>query len=228
MDVVIADSKNLSSNTLKIGFVLLSVQDLAPNIIFELQKRYSRVKFQLYTGLSNEILQKVIDFEYHVGIIVRVKYPENLIYRELQKQKLYFITTDNLKDQVHLRELANCPIILPTEGAAFREIIVNEFKDRGVPLSIRMESVDPSALKSMVERGMGGAFLPMDSIEQDVKEGKFRAIEILERIYFYFDVIYLRERRRSKSVRSIISAIDDIKFNECESHSHKTHSNQTR
>ena len=49
--------------------------------------------------------------------------------------------------------------------------------------------------------------MPLNSIEEDINRGKFGRIEILDSIYFYFDVIYLRERRKSKTVRSIISAI---------------------
>jgi DNA-binding transcriptional LysR family regulator len=208
MEDAITELKNLRCGTLKIGATLLSVKDLTPKIIYALKNKYPGIKIQLFTGLSKEILEKVINFEYHVGIIARVTYPKNLIYKQIQKQKLYFITTDNkIEEKIYLKDLANYPIILQGEGAAHREIIINEFKTRNVPMNIYVEIVDPATIKSMVHRGLGGAFMPLNSIEEDINQGKFRVIEILDSIYFYFDVIYLRERRKSKTVRSIISTI---------------------
>ena len=64
----------------------------------------------------------------------------------------------------------------------------------------------------MVHLGMGGAFLPSYGIAEDVKEGKFKRIEILDDLFLYIDVIYLKERKKSKTIQSFVSAATGYAF----------------
>lgn len=207
----VVDLQKLHFGKLKIGATFLTVKDLAPKVVHNLKKRYPDIQIQLFTGSTKEILEKVINFEYHVGIVARTTYPNNMISKHIQEIKLCLITADNaIQEKIHLQDLANYPIILPPEGALHREIIVNEFNTRKIPLNIYAEAVDPTITKSMVRKGMGGAFMPLDAIEEEVKEGKFRVIEILDGVHFHFDLVYLSERRKSETVMSIISALKEI------------------
>ena len=166
---------------------------------------------QLFTGLSKEILKKVINYEYHVGVIARVKYPDNLVYKEIAKEDLYFITREEISDEINLRDLAEYPIVMQAEGAAHREIILSDFSKRNIPLNICIETEDPNTIKSMVELGIGGAFMPLCTIEEDVRKQRFKMARIQNGLYFYFDAIFLKERRKSRAVRAILSAIDEFK-----------------
>ena len=69
-----------------------------------------------------------------------------------------------------------------------------------------------SALKNMVHLGMGGAFFPLYGIEKDVKEGKYRCIEILDELSLHIDLIYLLERKKSQTVKSFVSALKGYSF----------------
>jgi hypothetical protein len=60
----------------------------------------------------------------------------------------------------------------------------------------------------MVELGIGGSFLPLSTVEEDVKKKRFNIAGIRDGLYFYFDAVFLKERRKSKAIRAIISAID--------------------
>ena len=206
-----ADLYNLDSGTLKIGVAHVTLKNLVPNLISGLKKRHPKVGLQLFTGLSKEILFKIINYEYHVGVIARVKYPDNLIYKEIAKEALYFITREAIPEELGLRDLAKYPIVMQAEGAAHREIIIKEFEKRKIPLNICIETQDPTAQRSMVGLGIGGAFMPLSTIEEDVKKGRFRMAKIRDGLYFYFDAIFLEERRQSRAVRAIISTIDHVK-----------------
>jgi DNA-binding transcriptional LysR family regulator len=206
-----ADLYNLDSGTLKIGVAHVTLKNLVPNLISGLKKSHPKVGLQLFTGLSKEILYKIINYEYHVGVIARVTYPDNLIYKEIAKEALYFITREDIPEELGLRELAEFPVVMQAEGAAHREIIINEFHKRKIPLNICIETEDPNTQRSMVELGIGGAFMPLSTIEEDVKKGKFKMAKIRDGLYFYFDAIFLEERRKSRAVRAIISTIDQVK-----------------
>jgi DNA-binding transcriptional LysR family regulator len=207
----IADINNLNLGTLKIGATFLTLANLVPGIISPVKSRFPGLKIQLFSGSAKEILRKVIDFEYHIGIIGRLPYPNNIICKQLQRLKLYFISKDKMAEKIYLRDLAKYPVILQSEGAATRDIIINEFRNRNIPLNIQIETEDAIIMKSMVQQCMGGAFMPLYAIEDDLKERKFEVTELIDGIYYYLDAIFLKERKKSNFIRIITSVVDDLK-----------------
>jgi len=212
MEIAIADLSSEQSGILKIGTTRLFAEYVLPRVIQNLKKKNPRLKLQLYTGLSKEILKKVIDFEYHAGINGKVPYPDNIICKHISKQKLCFITNDDMGTRIRIQDLSNYPLILGEEGSATREYIIKEFLNRNVPLNNFIESQNPSATKQMVQLGMGGAFLPAYSIEEDVRKGRFKKVEVLDDLNLYIDLIYLKERKKSKALRSFNSAALEASF----------------
>ena len=64
----------------------------------------------------------------------------------------------------------------------------------------------------MVHLGMGGAFFPFYGIEKDVKEGRYRCVEILDDLSLHIDLIYLLERKKSQTVKSFVAALKGYSF----------------
>ena len=208
----IQDFNTFQTSKMIVGSTQLFAHYMLPGIILKLKETFPELKLQLNTGLSREILNKVADFEYHVGIIGRIAYPENIIFKQISKQKLCFITTEKMKQRIHLEDLSNYPIILREDGSATREYIINEFAQRNIPLDNHISSQNPSSIKRMVQLGMGGAFFPEYAIEEDIREGKFRQIEVAEDLYLSIDLIYLLERKKLKAIQDIVSAVTHCSF----------------
>lgn len=208
----IQDINLLRSGRLKIGTTPTLGRYLVPGIIQEIKKDQPKLPVELYTDLSRNILNKIIDFEYHVGIIDRVPYPGNIVAKKLFSPPLYFITLDLMKDKIGLKDLSNYPIILLNEGSAIREYIIGEFAKRNIPLNNYLECENPHAIKYMVQLGMGGSFLPWYSIETDVQQGKYRHVEILENLFLNVDLICLKERKKSKPVQIFKSVVEEYSF----------------
>ncbi|MFX0199495.1 MAG: LysR family transcriptional regulator [Candidatus Hodarchaeota archaeon] len=211
MEIFLHDLNTLHVATVKIGSTPLLASYILPNFIWSLRKGNPRMKFQLYPGGSRQVLEKIISYEYHVGFIVRVPYPDHIIFKEISKQKLYFITRDEFKNRIHLEDLKNYPIILRKTGSATRDYITNEFRNKNIPLNNYVEA-DPSSIKSMVQLGMGGAFFPFYAIAEETEEKRFRCIEILDDLHVYIDAIYLAERRKTQTVKSVVSALNGHTF----------------
>jgi DNA-binding transcriptional LysR family regulator len=199
--------EDLHSGHLKIGTTPTLSRYLLPNIIVKLKEKNPDLKVKIYTGLSKEILEMVLDLECHVGIAGRIPYPDPVIFRNILKPKLSFISRDIKKDRIHIKELAGYPILFPEEGSATRDYIIEEFRKRGIPLNIYMDCENPSALKHMVHLGMGGAFFPRYGVEEEVKEGKYRCIELLDDLHLTIDLIYLNDWKRSKVVRMFVEVL---------------------
>jgi len=207
MENAIQDFNTFQASTMIVGSTQLFAHYMLPGIILKLKETFPELKLHLETGLSKDILKKVVNFECHVGIIGRIAYPGNVIFKQISKQKLVFITNEKMKQRIHLKDLSNYPIILREDGSATREYITNEFARRNIPLDNHISSQIPSAIKRMVQLGMGGAFFPEYAIKEDIKLGKFRQVEVAENLYLSIDLIYLLERKKLKALQDIVSAV---------------------
>ena len=114
--------------------------------------------------------------------------------------------------RIHLRDLANYPLILAEEGSTTRAYIIEEFKKLNVPLNNCIDSENAQAIKDMVHLGMGGAFFPLYAIEADVREKKYRMIEIIDDLHLTINLVYLRERRNLSMVKKFLVAVRKSAF----------------
>jgi DNA-binding transcriptional LysR family regulator len=208
---LVADLENaiedLSARGLKIGSTPTLAHYIMPNIIRILKQGNPQLKIQLFTGLSDEVLQNVINYEYHVGLIGWADCPGNVIKKRVAEPRLYFITKNTeLTERIHLRDLAHYPVILPKEGSKTRTYIIRAFKRLNVPLNNCIDCENAQAIKDMVSLGIGGAFFPLYAIETDVQAQKYRKIEILDELHLALSLVYLNERRSLGIVKEFLAA----------------------
>jgi len=64
----------------------------------------------------------------------------------------------------------------------------------------------------MVHLGIGGAFFPLYAIEADVREKKYRKIEIINDLHLTISLIYLKERRSLNMVKKFLVAVKESAF----------------
>jgi DNA-binding transcriptional LysR family regulator len=210
LDTAVAD---LNSRSLTIGSTPTLAHYILPNVIRSLKETSPQLKIQLFTGHSKEVLQKVINYEYHAGLIGQADFPGNVIRTRVAEPKLYFITNDpRMPERIHLRDLANYPLILAEEGSTTRASIIERFRKLGVPLNNCIDSENAQAIKDMVHLGMGGAFFPIYAIEADIRAKKYRKIEIVDDLHLTISVVYLRERRNIEMVKGFRDAVKNSAF----------------
>ena len=202
---------NFDENIIRIGSTPYIAHYILPHLLMILKKSHPCMKVEIYTGLSSEILQMVIDSEYHVGVIGRLPYPDTIVAKFITEKRLYFITRDkNMPESLYLKDLENCPTILPEKGSATREYIIKEFSKRNVPIMIYAECENPPAIKHMVRFGLGGAFFCLYDIEEEVRQKQFRKINIIDDLSVNYDLIYLTERENSKIVKEFATMMQKL------------------
>src|SRR4030042_90151 len=199
--------ENFETTYMIIGSTPYISNHVLPDILLAIQEQHSDVKVQIYTGLSTEVLEKVVDYEYHFAVIGRLPYPDNIVFIPILKTKLLFISKENMGEQDSLRELANYPIILPERGSATRDYLIKEFQARSLTITNSIDCENPPAISHMVQLGMGGAFFPPFNIQKDVQEGRFHLASVKEDLSLDYDLIFLKDRRNSPMVRMFISTM---------------------
>ena len=199
--------ENFETHNMIIGSTPYISYHVLPDILLAIQEKHSDVKVQIYTGLSQEVLDKVVDYEYHLAVIGRLPYPDNIVSIPILKSKLLFISKEDMGERVSLQELANYPIILPEQGSATRDYLIREFAARNLTITNSIDCENPPAIQHMVQLGLGGAFFPLFSIQRDVQEGLFHMAEIEEDLSVDYDLIFLKDRRSSHMVRIFTSTM---------------------
>ena len=202
--------ENFQSHNMVIGSTSYISNHVLPEILLAIQAKHSDVKVQIYTGLSKEVLDKVVDYEYQLAVIGRLPYPDNIVSIPILKTKLLFISKDDVGKQVSLHELANYPIILPEKGSATREYLINAFNAQNLTITNSIDCENPPAIQHMVHLGMGGAFFPLFNIQRNVQEGWFHMAAVKEDLSLDYDLIFLKDRRSSPAVRIFISAMKKL------------------
>ena len=181
-----------------------------PDILRDIQEKHSNLKVDIYTGLSQEVLDKVVDYEYHLAVIGRLPYPDNLVSVPVLKSKLLFISKEDIGERVSLQELANYPIILPEQGSATRDYLIREFAARNLTITNSITCENPPAILNMVQLGMGGAFFNLFDVQRHVQEGLFHMAQIEEDLFVNYDLIFLKDRRSSNMVRIFTSTMKKL------------------
>lgn len=202
--------ENFETYNMIIGSTPYISNHVLPDVLLAIQEKNSNVKVQIYTGLSQEVLDKVVDYEYHLAIIGRLPYPDNIVFIPMLQARLLFISKDDMGEQVSLEELANYPIILPERGSATRDYLLREFAARNLTITNSIDCENPPAIRHMVQLGMGGAFFPLFNIERDVQEGRFHMAAVKEDLSLDYDLIFLKDRRSSHSVRIFMSTMKKL------------------
>jgi len=202
--------ENFETHNMIIGSTPYISNHVLPSVLLAIRERHSNVKVQIYTGLSQEVLDKVVDYEYQLAVIGRLPYPDNIVSIPILKKKLMFISKDDMGVRVSLKELVDYPIILPEPGSATRDYLIRQFATRNLTITNTIDCENPPAIQHMVELGMGGAFFHIFSIQREVEEGRFHMADIEEDLYLDYDLIFIKDRRSSKMVKIFTSTMKGL------------------
>jgi DNA-binding transcriptional LysR family regulator len=202
--------ENFETSNMIIGSTPYISYHVLPDILRDIQEKHGGMKVEIYTGLSQEVLDKVVDYEYHLAVIGRLPYPDNIISVPVLKSKLVFISKEDIGARVSLRELANYLIILPEQGSATRDYLIREFAARNLTITNSINCENPPAILNMVQLGMGGAFFNLFDVQRHVQEGLFHMAQTEEDLFVNYDLIFLKDRRSSSIVKIFTSTMKKL------------------
>lgn len=203
--------ENFETQNMIIGSTPYISDHVLPSVLLAIREKHSNVKVQIYTGLSKEVLDKVVDYEYQLAVIGRLPYPDNIVSIPILKKKLMFISKEDMGQRISLKKLVDYPVILPEPGSATRDYLIRQFAVRNLKITNIIDCENPPAILHMVQLGMGGAFFHLFSIQREVQEGKFHMADIEENLCLDYDLIYLMDRRSSRMVKIFTSTMKTMR-----------------
>jgi LysR family transcriptional regulator, low CO2-responsive transcriptional regulator len=194
---------------LSISSVFGAALYLLPNMVEQFQQIYPKVKLNIFTGHSHQVLDMVLNHEVSFGIARAVNH--SLIDRvQLMKDEMILTVYpdhpfQNL-NQVTIEDVAKERLILFNRGSLDWKLINGAFSHFQLENNVIMEVDNIEVVKRMVKQKLGIAFLPRISIQRDLELNKLQVVEVLNlpQLNRNYELIYLKDTSISKIMACFI------------------------
>ena len=148
------------------------------------RRKYPRITVQVRRSLSSRIPTELIDGDLELGILGFDPEDERVITRVIYTDHLAFIVSPehllSKRSEVSIAELGDETFIAHNVVSPYRALVIREFQRAKVPLRMDLEVPTVEAIRKMVQRNQGVAFLPRMVVEEEVRQGIIREVRVKE------------------------------------------------
>jgi DNA-binding transcriptional LysR family regulator len=145
---------------------------------------YPKVKIQVRRSLSSRIPAELIDGQLELGILTYDPEDDRLISKVIYTDHLSFVVSPEhrlaSRDEVSITELGEETFIAHNVVSPYRGMVLRAFQSHKVPLKMDLEMPTIEAIRKMVERSEGVAFLPRMCVEVEISRGLLREVKVRE------------------------------------------------
>jgi DNA-binding transcriptional LysR family regulator len=179
----LAELRDKSAGRLMIGANESSTLYLLDHIE-RYRRKYPKVKVQIRRSLSSRIPTELIDGELELGILTYDPEDDRLVSRVIYTDHLAFIVSPEHKlaarPDVSITELGDENFIAHNVVSPYRAVVLREFQRHHVPLKMDLEMPTIEAIRKMVQRNEGVAFLPHMCVADEIRQGVVREVKVRE------------------------------------------------
>ncbi|HEV2201051.1 MAG TPA: LysR family transcriptional regulator [Bryobacteraceae bacterium] len=179
----LAELRDKSSGRLMIGANESSTLYLLDHIE-RYRLKYPRVKVQIRRSLSSRIPSELLDGELELGILSYDPEDERLVSQVIYTDHLAFIVSPAhplaARAEVSITELSEENFIAHNVVSPYRAVVLREFQRHRVPLRMDLEMPTIEAIRKMVQRNEGVAFLPHMCVADEIRQGVVREVKVRE------------------------------------------------
>ena len=183
LENALAELRDKSAGRLTIGANESSTLYLLDHIE-KYRQRYPRIKVQVRRSLSSKIPAELIDGDLELGILTYDPEDERLLSRVIYTDHLAFIVSPQhrfaSRGEVPIAELGAETFIAHNVVSPYRAQVIRAFQQHKVPLKMDLEMPTVEAIRKMVERNEGVAFLPRMCVEEELRHGLLREVKVNE------------------------------------------------
>jgi DNA-binding transcriptional LysR family regulator len=183
LENALAELRDKSAGRLTIGANESSTLYLLDHIE-KYRERYPRIKVQVRRSLSSRIPAELIDGDLELGILTYDPEDDRLVSRVIYTDHLAFIVSPRhrlaSRGEVPIAELGSEIFIAHNVVSPYRAVVIRTFQQHKVPLNMDLEMPTVEAIRKMVERNEGVAFLPRMCVEEELRHGLLREVRVKE------------------------------------------------
>jgi DNA-binding transcriptional LysR family regulator len=179
----LAELRDKSSGRLMVGANESSTLYLLDHIE-RYRLKYPKIKVQIRRSLSSKIPAQLLDGELELGILSYDPEDERLVSQVIYTDHLAFIVSPEHRlaasADVSITELGEENFIAHNVVSPYRAVVLREFQRHRVPLRMDLEMPTIEAIRKMVQRNEGVAFLPHMCVADEIRQGVVREVKVRE------------------------------------------------
>jgi DNA-binding transcriptional LysR family regulator len=183
LENALAELRDKSAGRLTIGANESSTLYLLDHIE-RYRRLFPKIKVQIRRSLSSRIPTELMDGELELGILTYDPDDERLITTVIFTDHLSFIVWPShrlaKRPEVSITELGKETFIAHNVVSPYRALVIREFQRNKVPLHMDLEMPTVEAIRKMVQRGEGVAFLPRMCVDEEVRQGIVCEVRVKE------------------------------------------------
>ena len=197
------------TGTLTIGTIETLAAFYLPPVLQAFHERYPRITLTLQAGNEASIVQSVKEGACDLGLILdRLSADQELVCLPLRKEAFAIIVWPD-SPYSHLREisaqdLTHAHFILTEEGCTYRAFLLHTLRQADIPYHIVCGFGSLEAIKQCVMCGLGIAFLPSVTVQEDIAQGKLQALPFTHESHLYTQAIYLQKKWQSQAFQHLL------------------------
>jgi DNA-binding transcriptional LysR family regulator len=207
----LAELRDKSAGRLTIGANESSTLYLLDHIE-KYRRRFPKVRVQIRRSLSSKIPAELIDGDLELGILTYDPEDDRLISRVIFTDHLAFVTSPSHRlascSTVSITELGEETFIAHNVVSPYRGVVIREFQRHKVPLHMDVEMPTVEAIRKMVERNEGVAFLPRMCVEQELRHGLLCEVKVNEmEVERKIRLVYPARRKLSHAAEAFLEVV---------------------
>jgi DNA-binding transcriptional LysR family regulator len=212
LENALSELRDKSSGRLTIGANESSTLYLLDHIE-KYRRKFPKIKVQIRRSLSSRIPTELIDGELELGILTYDPEDERLVTKVIYTDHLSFIVSPKHKlagrAEVSIAELGRETFIAHNVVSPYRALVLRAFQNQKVPLNMTVEMPTVEAIRKMVERDEGVAFLPRMCVDDEVRHGILREIKVTEmKVDRQIRLAYPARRALSHAAQAFVKLVE--------------------
>jgi DNA-binding transcriptional LysR family regulator len=148
------------------------------------RRKFPKIKVQIRRSLSSRIPAELMDGDLELGILTYDPEDERLVTTVIYTDHLSFIVAPSHRlakcAEISIGELGSETFIAHNVISPYRGLVIREFQRNKVPLNMDVEMPTVEAIRKMVQRGQGVAFLPRMCVDEEVRQGILCEVRVTE------------------------------------------------
>src|SRR4030042_1307603 len=207
----LSDLKGLSRGTLKIASTYTFGDFYLPALLQTFHGKYPKIAVQVSTGNTSQTIENTLLHKSDLAIAASDPKNKKLQVREMTTDLLVGVVSPShpfaRRKSISLKELNGQPLILREKGSSPRRIIDEILGQKGISPEIIMESASTSAIKKMVEGGIGMAILSQQVVKKELQAQSLKKLPFSDaEIVYRFYLIYHKDKSLSRALKAFIDA----------------------
>ncbi|WP_026656395.1 LysR family transcriptional regulator [Butyrivibrio sp. AE3003] len=207
----VTDEEN-PAGVLKLGVSESLCVSRFPRILMEYTKNNPRTEIRIQFVTHDdipELLQKgELDMVYTLNPLIedeRVK----ILHKKRESLGFYASPTNPVVDKtIREKDLKNVPLLLTGHNCNFRHMLISDLDRHEISPNIVLETSSKEILKQFAINGLGVAFIPDITSENEIKTGKLKRLTWKgEDFPIYSQVLIHKDKKQNKAIKALAEII---------------------